>query len=103
MSSVFLNSVIPPNLTHGRPDIWLIATRTGNPLGVVEVKKPGESILSEKLVLGQIYDYMLRLKSFHGLKDVFGVLTTYEEWRICWFPHSQTTAEATAVSNNREE
>ena len=71
------------------------------PLGIVEVKR--QSILSDKHAFGQIYDYMLRLQSFHGLKDVFGVLTTYEEWRICWFPEFQTAAEAQAVSATREE
>lgn len=89
-----------------RPDIWIVTTRSGNPLGVVEVKrpgesKPGESILEDKHVFGQIYDYMLRLHSFHGLKDVFGIVATYEEWRICWFPESQATAESSSVDADK--
>lgn len=46
---------------------------------------------------------MMRLQSFHGLKDVFGIITNYNEWRICWFSNSDKAALATAISENSEE
>jgi hypothetical protein len=31
----------------------------------------------------------MRLRSFYGLQAIFGIITTYAEWRICWL---ETTA-----------
>lgn len=85
-----------------RPDIWLICS-DGVPIGVVEVKKPDKSdILRNEYVQGQLFDYMLRLKSFFGLEHVFGILSTYEEWRICWMPQSQKAAVATKIVGKEE-
>jgi hypothetical protein len=82
-----------------RVDIWLIA-RGGKPVGVVEVKKPGSDILYNKHVLGQLYNYMLRLQSFFGVKHVFGIVTTYQEWRICWLRDAnQSAANGTPLQN----
>ncbi len=41
---------------------------------------------------GQIYDYMLRLQSYYGLRNVFGIVTTYEQWRFYWFPSCDEVA-----------
>ena len=40
---------------------------------------------------------LLLRRSFHGLQHVFGILTTYNEWRICWLPDCDDAAQATAV------
>ena len=40
------------------------------PIGVIEIKKPGPKLLESHRVFGQIYDYLLRLQSFYGLKYV---------------------------------
>jgi hypothetical protein len=72
-----------------RPDISVIKA-FGIPVGVVEVKKPGEDILSNGAVLGELYDYMKQIVNFYGLKEVFGILTTYEEWRICWLDNAES-------------
>jgi hypothetical protein len=74
---------------------------------VVEVKRPntfdGKSILEDKIVLGQIYDDMLRLSCFHGLRNVFGILTTYNEWRICWLPEADVAACTESISADKTE
>lgn len=71
-----------------RPDIWIVYGG-GMPIGVVGVKKPGEDgTLQNPYVHGQLFDYMLRLQSFFGLQQVFGILTSYEKWRVCWMPRS---------------
>ena len=76
-------------------------------LRLVEVKRPGKveekSILENKIVLGQLYDYMLQLHSYHGLQNVFGIVATYNEWRICWLPEVDTAARAISISMDKEE
>ncbi len=80
-----------------RPDLWVL-TLFGAPVGVVDVKKPdivektdGEMILDQPTVLGELYDFMLQLPNFYGVKPVFGILATIDTWRICWLP-SETVA-----------
>jgi hypothetical protein len=80
-----------------RPDIWVVTIGKGIPVGVIEVKKPDEKIMSSELVHGQIYDYMIRLQSFHGLKNVFGIVTTYTAWRVYWLPNTDPVAAADVI------
>jgi hypothetical protein len=95
------------NIGHGlelvgdRPDIWVMLRR-GRPVGVVEVKKPdigqkepGGDALSHKKILGELYDYMMTLRCFEGLERVYGILTTYDEWRICWLEDTDDDARST--------
>jgi len=35
--------------------------------------------MKSKRVHGQLYDYLLRLRTQHGIKHVFGIATTYKE------------------------
>ena len=77
------------------PDVWVM-TLHGRPIGVVEVKKPGAGILDHELVAGQMYDYLKRLRSFYGLIHVFGIATTYAEWRLFWLRDDATEAAALA-------
>ena len=71
-----------------RPDVWIVVLR-GYPVGVIEVKKPdaeGQSpALDHPNVLGELNDLMCRLKSFHGVTPVFGLLTNFVSWRVAWF------------------
>jgi hypothetical protein len=66
-----------------RPDITVVKA-LGIPVGVIEVKRPTKGILDNQAVLGELYDYMKQVVNFYGLKQVFGILTTYQEWRVCW-------------------
>ncbi len=79
-----------------RVDIWLVLMN-GVPIGVVEVKKPGESIMNSPYLFGQIFDYMLQLQAFHGLSTPFGIVTTFQQWRVCWLPEGDGIAQDTAV------
>ena len=66
---------------------------------MVEVKTPStKKILESHQVAGQLYDYMMRLRSFYGLQAVFGIMTTYCEWRICWL---DTTISRQLASTDR--
>ena len=55
-------------------------------VGVVEVKRPGNNVLLEPTVLGELLDQMLLVEGFYGMGPVIGILTTAEEWIISWFP-----------------
>ncbi len=79
-----------------RADIWIVVDATGVPVGVVEVKKPGKKIMQSDYVHGQIYDYMMRLRSFHGLKHVFGIVSTYNQWRVYWLNDCNEIAQSTS-------
>ena len=81
-----------------QPDVWALQIG-GFPVGVVEVQKPGKNIMEKNVVHGQIYDYMLRLKSFFGLESVFGIVTCYQHWRVYWLEGSEKLAEATTVKS----
>jgi len=84
-----------------RADIWFV-TVSGVPVGVVEVKKPplnfahSAAALNNMLLAGQVYDYLLRLKSFHGLRHCFGIATNYLSWRIFWLPSDESDELACA-------
>jgi len=41
---------------------------------------------------------MLRLRSFHGLKYVFGLVTDYKQWRAFWFKNTCKFAKQNQVS-----
>lgn len=92
-----------------RPDIWIVTSLKGVPVGVVEVKKDDAQIMDAPLLHGQIYDYMLRLQSFHGLRHVFGIASTYNQWRFYWLPSCDKIAakdhvnEFITVKENKEE
>lgn len=62
-------------------------------VGVVEVKKPGASVLSEPTVLGELLDQMLLVEGFYGMGPVIGILTTGEEWLVSWFPADSSALE----------
>lgn len=77
-------------------NIWLLMSH-GHPIGVVVVKLPDEMIMQSPHVYGQMFDHMMSLRSFHGLKHVFGIVTTYEEWQIFWLPEAMNAAASTVV------
>ena len=92
-----------------KSDCWIIDSKVGFPVSAVEVKKPSDGIMKNENVNGQIYDYMREIQSFFGIQHVLGVVTTYSEWRVCWFPESnsfagaktQESAQATLLDVNR--
>ena len=77
-----------------KADIWVVSYN-GHPVGAIEVKKPGKNLQN---VEGQLMDYMLKIRSFHGLRHVYGIVTDFEHWRICWLPDSSDAAAATDLA-----
>ena len=76
------------------PDLWCIMKNDFRPIFVVEFKIKEieeriknnniKSIIEYDEVIGQIYDYLMKLKNFYGQRYVFGVITSLYEWKICW-------------------
>ena len=70
-----------------RPDILVIRKDGGMPVGVIEVKKPprtNEKGDVDARIFGELYDYMMFLRSTYHMTPVYGLLTTYSEWYVCW-------------------
>lgn len=51
-------------------------------------------ILQHPRVVGQGCDYMLNVRSFNGLRDVFCITSTAQQFRFHWFPASDELAAA---------
>lgn len=79
-------------IKHIRPDLCVLL-RNMHLVDVVEVKKPGASVLSEPTVLGELLDQMLLVEGFYGMGPVIGILTTGEEWLVSWFPADSSALE----------
>lgn len=74
-----------------RPNLLVICDNQ-HPIGVVEIKPPHDEIFKNSKVNGQIFNYMRRLREYFGLVDVFGIVTTYSQWRIYWLSDSDAAA-----------
>jgi hypothetical protein len=72
------------NIRHVAAELCVI-TDGHRLLGVVSVKKPQPEILDHPNVLGELFDQMLLLEGFYMSGPIIGILTSFEEWRFCWF------------------
>ncbi len=64
-----------------KSDRWVFM-HDNYPVGTFEVKKnnlDGSSIMESKVLFGQIFDYMMKIRSVNGIRYVFGVITDYRE------------------------
>jgi len=71
-----------------RPDLLLVVNNSGEhevPVGVIEVKDPGNTTTSDEISAGRLYDYLRMLHDIFGVPEPFGIMTSYTEWRFCWF------------------
>jgi hypothetical protein len=82
-------------LSSIRCDIWFIYAN-GHPIGVMQIKKPPKgnevSPVNDPQVFGQLYDYLGLIRSFYGLRKVFGIVSTYNEWKFGWLPDCRDAA-----------
>jgi hypothetical protein len=81
-----------------KADFWIISCN-GYPAGAIEVKKPGEvSEAASNINYGQLYDYLLRIRSFHGIQNVLGLYTNWDDWVFGWLEDSDTSACADSLN-----
>lgn len=92
---IFFNDA---TLGSTRSDIWIVKV-SGSPVAVIEVKLPhksgGTSKLDDRRALGQVFDYMIDLRASFGQCDILGMVTTMDEWRVCWLPDTDEFATST--------
>lgn len=85
-----------------RADIWVV-TKAEVPVGVVQVNQPPlgsgdpDAALSDTSLAGELLDYLLRLKTFYGLRHCFGIATNYLSWKVFWLPSDETDKIAAAT------
>jgi hypothetical protein len=80
-----------------QPDVWILE-RSGGAIGVpmcCGVVKRDEDLANE-YHYGQLYNYMLQLRILRGRKHIFGILTNYNSWVICWLHDNSDAAAATS-------
>jgi hypothetical protein len=77
-----------------RPDFKLLYVG-GHPIGTIEGKQPGKIAMTDGNILGEVYDQLMHLHSMFGVDNPFAILTSYEEWRICWLDLKRSNEIAT--------
>lgn len=75
-----------------RTDLAVFVDATSHIMGVAEVKVPGFDFKN----VHQIVDYMIDLRNSFNVRFVFGIMTTYEEWRIYWLEDTDEAAKETS-------
>ncbi len=77
-----------PSFSNERPGIILVYNAMKRPSLVVEVKRPCHlnniQVLDDTNILGQGFSYGEMLRSYFGMNDAVVILTTLDEWRLCW-------------------
>jgi hypothetical protein len=86
------------NKRGNRADATVFVRDTSSITGVVEVKVPGSNLED----IYQIVDYMVDLRNSFNVRYVFGVYTTYEEWKVFWFEDSQMAAQSNSKAHYDE-
>ena len=82
------------------PDYLVFCVRRGTqlvPIGAGKSKLPSENeedAISNGRILGQLFQYLLMLQQSYGVANCFGILSTYNRWRVCWLPNAETDALA---------
>ena len=76
-----------------RPDVIMLRMANQEIVGFVEVKRPIDGTMEDGHVFGQVFEYLCLLRS-SGLDCCFGILTTYESWRVCWLQDCGSMASA---------
>ena len=65
-----------------KSDLWVLK-RKAIPIGLVEVKRPGEiDVMNNTWVFGQVHGYLQVLKNFYGVQYPIALLSTYTHWRV---------------------
>lgn len=83
---------------RNNPDIWILRAHNKAPILVIEVKSPNDTVLNNDKVTGQIFNYMASLRSFYGQQNVFGITTTFKEWKFHWFADTNECAKSPTVT-----
>ena len=84
-SKLKLNLSSEVSMSNSRPDLLILKQSDELPVGAIEVKKPDSTSLTEHpKIFGELFDYLMLLKNTYNLQRVFGILTRYSDWYVCW-------------------
>lgn len=86
MGTSFITSVNILGIQFTMPDI-LVLFLNDRIVGIVQIKVPGDNILQQPTVLGELYDQLILVEGVYGSGPIIGIQTTLEEWAFCWFPN----------------
>lgn len=68
---------------------------------IAQQQQPKESgPLASERFQGQIFNYLHFLRTFYKVENPFGIMTSYDEWRVCWLKPDNVTSrefEGTAI------
>ena len=81
---------------QNRPDFMVILVN-GHPIGTVKGKQPGEEAMHHGNILGEVYDQLQHLRSVFRFHVPFAILTSYNEWRICWLDDDESNEWASSA------
>jgi uncharacterized protein (UPF0335 family) len=92
---ILSNQVTITLIKHLIPDILFFEVN-GRLIGVCEVKEPTMSGKNQfkdletihPQLINQILNYLLQLMHTHGVQQPIGIITTYNEWRVCFLRES---------------
>ena len=86
-----------------RTDFLVLRGASGLPVGVFEVKKPDSSNLEDSpKIFGELFDYMMFLKSTYNLATIVGVLTRYSDWYVCSLDPFSSSSSSSLSSPPRD-
>jgi hypothetical protein len=63
--------------------------------------EPTEDLHREYLI-NQVCNYLRVMKAYHGILQPIGIVSTYEEWSICWLEDSTNIINTTDFSSVKE-
>ena len=81
---------------RNRPDFMVIVVN-GHPIGTIEGKQPGDTAMHHPNILGEVYDQLQHLQSVFGVDVPFAILTSYNEWRVCWLNDDKSKERASSA------
>lgn len=84
-------------------DALFVEDDVRKPIMVIAVKSPKSETLLEQKDLGQLFDYMLELRSYRGCSRMFGIITSLKQWRFCWFRDMNDLAKSSEVPTAENE
>ena len=80
-------------IKRNRPDFMVIRI-SGHPIGTIKGKQPGSDAMHHGNILGEVYDQLLHLRSVFRVDVPFAILTSYDEWRVCWLDNEKSNDRA---------
>ena len=80
---------------RNRPN-FMVIRKNGRPIGTIGVKQPGSDAMYHGNILGKVYDHLQHLQSIFRVDVPFAILTSYNEWRICWLDNEKSNDRASS-------